>query len=144
MIYLTLIDVLQTQWFDIEEYRIPLCLLMEFDACQDVDESLPTIQLLPLLQQSNQEPKTVFVIDIKGNIKKTINLKGDAEPNSAMLLSQKLNSIVFWLGKDFNIYCKGFTWNPKNKDELLRDFKSRRRRNILQMDNYDKVLDEHF
>ena len=71
-------------------------------------------------------------------------MKCEIEPASLMALSQKRQAVFFWLGPDFRIYCNGYLWDDRNKLEILKEIKSKKRDRFLSMSDYHKVLDTHF
>lgn len=73
-----------------------------------------------------------------------LDVEDEIDPSAIRMLSTMREAVVFWLGPELEILCKGITWNPKHKLEILRDIKSKRRYQLLSMDNYREVLTIHF
>jgi hypothetical protein len=139
-----LIDSLKIIWEQSQPNRTPLCFALTLKIADKRVDSLSIHDYIQLQKKQIATPSTVFVIDLKGIVTDQADLGDEIEPLSAKQLSQLREIVVFWLGPELKIYCRGYTWEPRNKREILKDIKSKRRDRLLPMQNHRKVLEEHF
>jgi hypothetical protein len=143
--FFDLMDRLKAVWQDIRETRIDLCFVLNLEPAQGTIAT-QAIEDAAALQNSQQQAagKRVFEIDLAGNVIGFLDFEDEAEPVALRELSRSRGIVAFWLGPDFDIFCKGYVWTPKNKKAVLREIKSRKRRKLLSMTDYTNVLRTHF
>lgn len=139
-----LVDNIKDVWEKCHVSRVDLCFILKLEITTKTG-STKTIRDYTELQkrQNHAHSYLVFEIDLTGNIIDEIDTKQEIEPVSAMILSTTRNAVVFWLGPDLEIFCHGVPWNPKNKAEILKDIKLRKRDRLQPMENYPVVLKTH-
>lgn len=143
--FFDLLDRFKALWEESRLTRIDLCFVLRLDS---VGSTTPphTITDLIGLQREQQaaQYRAVFEVDLQGKIIGSIDIGSEIEPVAVRQLSQIEEAAVFWLGPEFEIFCKGFPWTPKHKSEVLREIKSKKRRSVLSMTDYMAVLNTHF
>jgi hypothetical protein len=144
-LFFDLLDQLKASWGEARKYRINLCFILELVET-DPNKALYRVSEVAALQkhQNDSSSKLVFSIDLRGNVTNEIDMGSEIEPSSVTTLSQLRKAIVFWLGPDFEIICNGVLWNPKNKAQVLKEIKSKKRDLLLPMDDYRAVLTTHY
>lgn len=140
-----LVDRLKGLWKDIRATRIDLCFALRITRA-DLEKPQRSIDNVIDLQRQQQKAgnRCVFEIDLVGNVLEVIELDSEVEPVIVRNLSQLKKVAVFWVGADFQIYCKGHPWSPKHKIEVLREIKSKKRDSLLSMTEYETVLRTHY
>lgn len=143
--FFDLLDRFKALWEDSRLIRIDLCFVLRLNPSES---TVPphTIADLIGLQREQQAAKhrSVFEVDLNGQIVGLIDIGSEIEPVAVRQLSQIEKVAVFWLGPEFEIFCKGFPWTPQHKKEVLREIKSKKRKSVLSMTNYMTVLNTHF
>ena len=140
-----LIDVIKHVWAGSRQHRINLCFALQLSAEDAKPTSLSIHDYTTLQKRQNSHNSTlVFLVDLKGNVVGEMDMGEEIEPIAVMNLSQMRGIVTFWLGADFKVFCKGYPWDPRNKQEVLKDIKSKRRDRLLSMEDYRTVLDTHY
>jgi hypothetical protein len=143
--FFDLLDRLKAIWEQSRINRINLCFMLKWELVMPSQGTYTFSDFINLqAKQNSTGSRLIFEIDLKGSIVNEIDTGEEIEPASMTYLSLSRGATIFWLGSDFQILCKGISWNPKNKQEILKDIKSKKRDRLLSMDSYQKVLDTHF
>jgi len=140
-----LIDKLKGVWEDCSAERIYFSFALTLEEKHDTTQGL-TISNYQELQkrQLSANGQLIFEIDLKGQIVSEINLGQELDPRIVTVFSQQRNLIVFWLGPDFSIRCKGVAWDNRDTIEVLRDIKSRRGYRFRPIEDLKEVIQSHF
>jgi hypothetical protein len=142
--FFDLVDRLKAVWAAARNNRIDLCFALTIQPEKAASglsiASHPELQR----QQLDSGNQLIYEIDLKGNILDSLNLGSEIETTAVQQFSQIREIALFYLGADFHIFCKGHPWNPKHKDQVLREIKSRKRKALLSMSNFRQVLSTHF
>jgi hypothetical protein len=143
--FFDLVDRLKALWQEARETRIDLCFALRIVE-QPTLAASPTIRDVMQLQtlQQNGGARLVFELDLNGQVVDDIELDSEIDPVAVQNLSQMRGIVVFWVGAEFQIFCKGAKWNPNNKKAVLREIKSKKRDSLLLMANYENVIRAHF
>lgn len=143
--FFDLIDKIKQIWDQAKQTRINLAFELKWEIEKGELDAL-TIFDIPTLQgkQNGSNSTLIFQVDLKGKVIGEIDIRNEIDPAAISALSQMRQVVIFWLGPDLEIFCKGQKWIPKNKREILKDIKSKRRNRILSMDDYGLVLRTHF
>ncbi len=140
-----LIDRIKAIWKECRIYRINLCFVLKLDIVAYPTAASNISDFKDLQKRQNLSGSTIiFEIDLKGSVIGEIHLEQEIEPTAVMVLSQKRQSVLFWLGPDLQFFVKGYHWDHRNRSEILKDIKSKRRTHLLSMEDYRKVLDTHY
>jgi hypothetical protein len=140
-----LIDMIKSVWEESRQNRINLCFALQLGAYDSLSASANIRDYEALQKKQNSHNSTlVFLVDLRGNIVGEVDTGEEIEPIAVMNLSQMREIVTFWLGADFKIFCKGYQWDPRNKHEILRDIKSKRRDRLLSMRDHRAVLNAHY
>jgi hypothetical protein len=143
--FFDLLDHLKASWQEARGNRINLCFMLEWTQVGPEAALSHVRNVVQLQKKQNAANSTlVFSIDLSGNVIDEIDLATEIEPESVTALSKLRGSLVCWLGADFEIICKGVRWNPKNKGDVLKEIKSKKRDLLLTMDDYQLVLKTHY
>ncbi len=140
-----LVDVIKAVWSECREYRINLCFAVELNTKDnpDIELTINRFQELQKLQNSCNS-SLIFVINLRGNVVDQIDVGQEIVPRDVMYLSHRQGMLMFWLGPELGIYCKGYLWDPRNRREVEKEIKSKRRDQLLSMEDYQRVLDTHY
>jgi hypothetical protein len=140
-----LIDNLKAIWEECRLTRVNLCFILRWDIVSP-SASIPSIQEFKELQrkQNLSNSSLIFEIDMEGKIIDEIDIGEEIEPACVTNVSQMRKVVMIWLGADFEILVNGIRWNPDNKLEILRNIKSRKRYQLLSMNNHRDVLNIHY
>lgn len=143
--FFDLLDRLKASWQEAKKTRINLCFVLDLDPTPSPLAGQYDITQVQALQkrQTASNSRLVFIIDVHGNVISEQDLGGEIEPTSVTTLSKMWGAIVFWLGADFDIIAQGALWDPRNKSEVLKEIKSKRR-DFLKMDDHRLVLTTHY
>jgi hypothetical protein len=143
--FFDLLDRLKALWEESRSTRIDLCFVLRLSPVESTTPPHIITDLIGLQrEQQAANGQAVFEIDLQGKIVGSIDIGSEIEPVAVRQLSQIQNVAVFWLGPEFQIFCKGFPWTPKHKREVLREIKSKKRRSMLSMTSHMTVLNTHF
>jgi len=143
--FFSLVDTLKRIWEECRIYRIDLGFALRICIEENPQTSLTISDYKKLQKQQNESNSTlIYEVDLVGNILGEIDLGQEIEPFAVMNFSKMRDNVVFWLGHELQIFCKGYEWVPKNKQDILKEIKSKRREKLLSMGNYRAVLDKHY
>jgi hypothetical protein len=143
--FFDLLDYLKASWQEARQNRINLCFMVEWTQISPSAALSHVRNVAQLQKKQNAANSTlVFSIDVTGNVIDEIDLATEIEPESVTALSKLRGTVVCWLGAEFEMICKGVRWNPKNKSEVLKEIKSKKRDLLLTMDDYHLVLRTHY
>jgi len=143
--FFDLVDTIKDVWQKSIKNRINLTFVLRWEIA-DAAPTANTIHDVSVLEQRQNKSNStlLFEIDLAGKVVDEIDFIDEIDPQAVSEYSRIRNLVVFWFGPDLEIYCNGYRWNPKNKHEILRDIKSKRRDRLLSMENYQEVLRLHF
>ncbi|MSP12337.1 MAG: hypothetical protein EXR62_05195 [Chloroflexi bacterium] len=143
--FYTLVDNIKGIWKECRINRINLSFALTWQITDDDSNPLKIMDYSELQKmQNSNNSELIFVIDIRGKIIDSIKIDQEITHVSIRHISQIRQIVIFWIGPEFQVFCQGFTWTPQNKGEVLREIKSKRRENLLSMDDIKSVIDTHF
>ncbi len=140
-----LVDTIKQVWDQSKQNRINLAFALKLEIGRAESDAATIRDFSTLQHKQNASNSTlIFQIDLAGKVIEEIDTKDEIDPAAIAALSQMREIVIFWLGPDLEIFCKGSKWTPKNKREILKDIKSKRRNRILSMEDHHTVLRTHF
>jgi len=140
-----LVDKIKGIWQQSRAARINLAFVLRWENT-DASSSIGRIQDLAFLQKKQNESNSslLFEIDLAGKIVDEIDFNNEIDPAAVSELSHLRKVLIFWLGAELEIFFDGRKWFAKNKQEILKDIKSKKRERLLSMNDHHEVLRLHF
>ena len=137
-----LIDHIKNAFDETRKFRITICFAVELTLEDNNNYDLHIDDYGELIKIENaSNSTTIFVINLRGKVVGKLRTEKEILPNDAAHISQIRELLIFWLNTKIEIYCKGFPWNPRNRQAVQKEIKSKQRTTLLSMDDYEKVLD---
>jgi hypothetical protein len=140
-----LVDNMKRLWEQSKPARINLAFAIKWEPAT-LGSEMKTMDDLSILQRKQVEAHSslIFEIDLAGRVVGEIDCEEEIDPISVNVLSKIRQIVIFWIGPELEIFCNGLPWTAKHKREILKDIKSKRRDQLLSMENYQEVLQLHF
>lgn len=143
--FFDLVDEIKGLWQQARTSRISLAFVLRWEI-SNVNSSIGIVQDISFLQKKqNQANSTLlFEIDLTGKVVDEIDFNNEIDPAGIAEFSRIRNILIFWLGTELEVFFNGLKWFPKNKLEILKDIKSKKRERLLSMNDHREVLRLHF